>query len=293
MSIDIAFCVSDTYIPFITVCINSILINNPNDSVNLYILVDSASAKSVKRLDEVVKSHSLARYILIPVHDKRISGLRTNKVHESIWYRILLPDYLPNSLHRVLYLDADTLVVGSLHGLFGMDFSNCAIAGCLDPLSFKPETFTRLDYDRSLGYICAGVMMVNLDCWRKTNLIEKLIRYAKEFDATIPFKDQDVINYVCRNNKLILPLKYGIMDCYLSGDWPYKESYSEELKECKIHPAIIHFAGNAPWKKEFSHRLYHDEWQKYNRQLDHPVRRRYATKGWLFVKMIIWNFVHN
>lgn len=95
MIIDIAFCVSDTYVQFITVCIQSVLINNSNERINFYILVDTISASSIKRLDEVVKPHPLANYVLIPVSDKRIPGLRTDKTHESLWYRILLPDYLP------------------------------------------------------------------------------------------------------------------------------------------------------------------------------------------------------
>lgn len=171
------------------------------------------------------------------------------------------PIIFPNDLHQVLFLDADTFVIGSLHDLYSMDFSMCAIAGCIDPLSFKPETFKRLDYDCSLGYICAGVMIVNLDYWRKARLIERIIRYIVENEYIIRHKDQNAINYVCRNNKIILPLKYGIMACFLSEDWFLGDSYSEELNDCKSSPTIIHFAGNAPWEKEFSHSLYHEEWQ--------------------------------
>ena len=35
-----------------------------------------------------------------------------------------------------------------------------------------------------------------------------------------------------------------------------------------------------------------EEWIKYNQLLPNPVKRIYKTKGWLFVKMIVWNFLH-
>ena len=218
--------------------------------------------------------------------------MRTNGIHECIWYRILLPHYLPSIVEKVLFLDADTLVLGELRELFSIDMEKCAVAGCLDPLHFTADTYTRLGYDPELGYINAGALLINLDLWRKMCLTDEIIHYVRGHEVIIKYKDQDSINYVCRKNKKLLPLKYGMMDCFLSDNWPWPDIYSEELKECRLHPGIIHFAGNAPWAKEFCHRPFHDDWHRYNLMLSHPVRRRYINKGLPFLKMMVWKILH-
>ena len=195
-------------------------------------------------------------------------------------------------MEKVLFLDADTLVLGELRELFSIDMEKCAVAGCLDPLHFTADTYTRLGYDPELGYINAGALLINLDLWRKMCLTDEIIHYVRGHEVIIKYKDQDSINYVCRKNKKLLPLKYGMMDCFLSDNWPWPDIYSEELKECRLHPGIIHFAGNAPWAKEFCHRPFHDDWHRYNLMLSHPVRRRYINKGLPFLKMMVWKILH-
>lgn len=289
---NIAFCINDAYVPYVTVTIKSILVNHPDSDISFYIILDDISEKNRNLLDEVTGREPLVHCYIIVVDSHKIAGLRRGNIHESIWYRILLPELLPLEVNRVLYLDADTLVMGSIKELFSIDMENTAVAGCWDPLSFYEETFERLGYEPKLGYICAGVLLVNLNYWRKYNLVDEIIRYAKKNEAIIKMKDQDSINYVCRNRKYILHLKYAVMDCFLTK---YKSAgwFSiSELKDCLKEPRIVHFAGNAPWKIEYAHRLFHDDWQKYNMMLKHPVKMKYETKVIPLLKMFLWNLLH-
>jgi lipopolysaccharide biosynthesis glycosyltransferase len=204
---------------------------------------------------------------------------------------VLLPEYLSDDVHRILFLDADTLVTGSLNALFELDLDGRSVAGCLDPLSFNADTFERLEYDPSLKYLCAGVLMINLDYWREHGLEERIIAFATDQAERLRFWDQDAVNYVCRDTKLVLPLRYGVMSCFFWPAWVGRIGSKEELRECLLDPAIIHFAGNAPWKKELSRMLFHEDWQRYNKMLRRPVVRRYSLKGFKLLKLFAWNIV--
>lgn len=288
----IAFCLDDAYVPYVTVTMKSIIVNHLYDEIYFYILTDYISEKNVKLLNEVVKGIDNVSYEMLYVEDNRVEALKKGSWTKYTWYRIFLPTLLPKNVRTVLYLDVDTLVVGDIKELFKLDIKDIAIAGCIDPQNYKQETFIRCGYDSQKRYVCAGVLLMNLDYWRKTDLTETLIKFAIDNNKTIMFPDQDSINCVCQDSKIVLPLKYGVMDWFFQNDQYNRSELSEELQESILHPAIIHYAANLPWIKEFDNRLFHDEWRRYNKMLKHPAKRTYNTKGWNFVKMIVWNILH-
>ena len=286
-----AFCVNDAYVPYIAVTIKSIRVHHPDEGLVFHILTDGVSEKNRARLqDEVADDPGVSCHI-ITVDRSKVCRLRKGKQHESVWYRVLLPEYLSDEVHRILFLDADTLVTGSLDALFELDLDGRSVAGCLDPLSFNADTFERLEYDPALKYLCAGVLMINLDYWREHGLEERIIAFATDQAERLRFWDQDAVNYVCRDTKLVLPLRYGVMSCFFWPAWVGRIGSKEELRECLLDPAIIHFAGNAPWKKELSRMLFHEDWQRYNKMLRRPVVRRYSLKGFKLLKLFAWNIV--
>ena len=289
--IHIALCVNDGYVPYACVTIKSIIENYKNKEVIIHLLSDFISDKMRNRLNEVVKSVKTTTLHIHIVNDESLHGLKdTWSIYT--WYRVLLPQVLSNDIHRVLYLDADTIVVGDLTKLFSMNMDKKAIAGSIDPESFNDETFKRCGYDSSKKYICAGVMLMNLDYWRENNLTEEVINWGRKNNDRIKFPDQDTINYLCRDTKIVLPLQYGIIGSFFQNEKYYNDTFITELRGAIDNPRIIHYAGQAPWRIEIANHLMQKEWIKYNKMLKHPAKRFYITKGWMFIKMMVWKALH-
>ena len=287
----IAFCVSDLCATYIPVAIKSIAENSKGSPITIHVLSDFISNKKVKLLKEAVSSYTDVELEVHIVDDYNLKGLK-DTWSKYTWYRVLLPQVLTNDVHRVLYLDADTLVVGDISVLFTMSMTDKAIAGAIDILSFDKKTFDRCMYDQEKRYVCAGVMLMNLDYWREHNLTDQVVAWGREYDARIQFPDQDTINHLCQDSKIVLPMRYGILGVFFVNEVFYKRPYLTELKECISSPIIIHYAGENPWKIELSNHVYQEEWERYNNMLLHPVKREYITKGWNFVKMKIWQMFH-
>ena len=289
--IHIALCVNDGYVPYACVTIKSIIENHKNKEVTIHLLSDFISDKMKKRLYENLEGVKTATLHIHIVNDEALRGLKDSWSIYA-WYRIFLPQLLPDTIHRVLYLDADTIVTSDLKNLFTVNMENKAIAGCIDPESFNIETFERCGYDYSKKYICSGVLLMNLDYWREHNLTDKVIQWGRRNNDRIKFPDQDTINYLCRDSKIILPLQYGIIGCFFQQSQYYQHPFVEELHKAIKSPKIIHYAGQTPWKIEIANHLMQNEWIKYNKMLRHPSKRFYITKGWMFIKMIIWKALH-
>lgn len=258
----------------------------------VHLLTDYVSRKTLRRINCELSLFPNAFLDIIPVDDQLVCGLPCRYWTKYTWYRILLPDMLPNDIHKVLYLDADTLVTGDILPLFSLDMKQNAIAGCLGAENFDDETFIRCQYDAELQYICCGVLLMNLDVWRSERMTSSIIQWGKAHSSEIKYPDQDAINHICRNKKIVLPMKYGVVGPYFSIEELFHPPYSEELRESLLHPVIIHYANQNPWKIELAKHPLQKEWVAYNNRMRHPARRYHITKGWPYVKMIVWKISH-
>lgn len=287
--IHIVFCVNDGYAQYIMVTIKGLLENN-DDPIVIHVLSDYISERNVCRLKNLVGSYPSAELNVVIVDDSKLRGLKDTWTIYT-WYRVLLPEILDKNVHRALYLDADVLVTGDIEKLFRLDMTGKAIAGTIDFQSKDISTYQRCGYEPEKEYVCAGVLLMNLDYWREHDIANRVIRWGRDNSDRIKFPDQDSINFICRDAKILLPLKYDIVDGFFHHVY-YYENYPQELRECVESPVIIHYAGQAPWVVELSHHLLQDEWEKYNRMLPFPVKKTYLTKGFAWVKMHIWNLLY-
>lgn len=285
----VAFCVNDGYAQYIMVTIKGLLENN-SDPIVIHVLSDYISERNVARLKDLVSSYPFAELKVIIVDDSKLHGLKDTWTIYT-WYRVLLPEILDKGVHRVLYLDADVLVAGNIGELFRLDMTDKAIAGTIDFQSKDISTYKRCGYEPEKEYVCAGIMLMNLDYWREHDIANQVVRWGRDNNDRIQFPDQDSINYICRNAKILLPLKYDIVDGFFHDDYYYK-NYPQELRECVESPVIIHYAGQAPWVVELSSHLLQDEWETYNQALRQPVKKVYQSKGFLKIKVILYRLFH-
>lgn len=290
--INIAFCIDENYAKFMNVTLISILENNKDNYLQIHILTDYLSKKEKSKIRDIINNYKNVSYKLYIVDDTKLLNLKTNRWSIHTWYRILLPSLLPREINRVLYLDADTLVTSDLKHLFKIKLENIAIGGVLSGLTFNQETYIRCGYPKEKQYICAGVLLINLEYWRKNNLTEKIIDWAKVYNERLVLPDQDAINFICQDNKKILPLKYGILNEFFKNENFFKGALSNELKECITNPKIIHFACK-PWLKDSERHIMDFIWHKYNSKLPNPVKSFYSNNSVITnMKIIIWRLFH-
>lgn len=288
---DIAFCVNDRYAEYIGVTVRSVCETQSGTEVMIHVLSDSLTDKSRRRLEEIVAPFHDVRLVFYLVDDSALRGLKdTWSIYT--WYRVLLPGMLPAEVHRVLYLDTDTLVTGSLSELFSMDMTDKAIACAIDIMAFDDEAYIRCRFPREKIYVCAGVMLMNLDYWRVNDLSDKIIKYGRENDAMIRFPDQDTINILCQDTKIVLPMKYGIQEGFFRDERLYASLWRRQILECVDDPKIVHYAGCAPWIKELDWTVMHHRWMECSRRLRRPVFPKFQTRGLNRLKVWMYRMIH-
>lgn len=251
MKISIAYAPDDKYVNQTVVSMKSAL--EHNEHVEFIIMYSKLSAESMQKLGAVGGSLRL-----IKMDESLFSDLTLSKwVTVQAWFRIKLPD-LCKDLDKVLYLDCDTLVRGNLDELFSMDLTGKYLAGVKDVWGVS-KYVKRLDMQSGV-YVNSGMLLFNCDYCRKEHFFDKVVDFAKNNAKIIEFCDQDSINKVVDEHKLVVSPKYNLMDTWWRGGYYEFEGEEEaEYLRAKENPVIAHLTGLKPAFKGCGNK-FKDEW---------------------------------
>ena len=252
----------DNYIHHASVMICSLLENNKQVNIAIHLLHGTLSEANQSFLRGLVARYSV-EIIFHKVDDSKLQGVKFRQVRPlslAAYYRLLLSSIL-NDVDKVLYLDVDTVVVGDITPLFHIDIDSYAVAAVKDvvPCFDKHRMSLSIPYDKD--YFCSAVMLINLKYWRKHNVEESLIEFAKR-DREVFCHDQDALNYVFKDCWYQLSPKWNRFNMMYktSRDFnDYRDKY-----EYYHEPIIIHFSDYKPSyrcffiKYESVYKYYHE-----------------------------------
>ena len=252
-------------------------IDNLQDNCKIFFYVIDGGITAVNQ-QKILKSLPLERceveFIQIPnsvvekitaAHQSasaHLSASRPDYVSIASFYRLLLPELLPNQIEKVIYLDSDLAVEGDLSELWQADIGENYLLAVRDtwiPCISSPTgrlNYQKLGLDPDAAYFNSGVLVINLKKWRDNQFSEKVLKYFTQNLEFIGFYDQGLLN-------VLLVGKWGQLDpqwnfnvtsfydyslgCYLS--WTDSQSfYPEEIYNRLVGNAhIIHFISDKPW----------------------------------------------
>ena len=247
--INICFASDNNYAKYMGVAIASILKNkDKSDIINIYVLdggISDARKNEISKLSVIAPFN--IQYLQVNTDFfKYLPMCDTKHLTSAAYYRLTIASQLPE-LDKVLYLDCDLIARRSLYDLYNIKIGNNYIAGVIDIL-YKENT-SRLNLNK---YVNSGVLLMNLDKWRKDNIEKKFWQYIEKHGDRIVWHDQDVINVVCQKGIEYIDDKWN---CQVTD---YCGGNSEHFKQIGANAYIMHFVSDRkPWKGKYSH------WSKY------------------------------
>ena len=166
---------------------------------------------------------------------------------------------LPQTLERILYLDPDLLITGSLLPLYEMDMGDnlyaAAIHRVLESIT-GPMNRIRLSAYETEGYYNSGVLLMNLPLIRRDVHAQDIFGYVQANRARLVLPDQDILNGLY--GERILPVD----ECRFNYDARRYSQYllasqgALTMDQVMAHTAILHFCGKRkPWKKDYTGRF--------------------------------------
>ncbi|QHS16169.1 glycosyltransferase family 8 protein [haloarchaeon 3A1-DGR] len=249
----------DNWIPCF-VSVHSLLDNNRETDFRIVVFSeenqDNRFFESADLLEAVHDSFTL-EFVKIPRSDFESLPEVPEKnaiFPKAMYAKLLIPELFPDPPDEFLYLDADTLVLNNLDGLFEHSLSEVTVAAAPD----IQNKIGGLGVGLEKQYFNAGVMYVNARKWIDTDVTENCLDFIRERKPT--YMDQTALNAVLhrRNSVDTLSPKYNLICAWeensddnipVSFDW-------DEI-------GIIHYAGvPKPWHYRADGEIY-DHWLSY------------------------------
>lgn len=191
----------------------------------------------------------------VDVPDDLSAGLPTEGfTRKATWYRVLAADLLPQ-VDRILFLDADVVVMDSLEPLWATDLAGHYLAAVTnvfqaDHLGHPPQ----IGLDRPELYFNAGVLLMDLELMRRDGCAEKMRRYGVEHADELALRDQDALNVVLSDRRLPLDPRWNVMNSFFAYPWSSYVFGSAAVEDAKGRPGVRHYEGpawNKPWHDDY------------------------------------------
>ena len=164
----------------------------------------------------------------------------------QIYYRIAAPLLLPDTLERILYLDADTVIINPLTALYATPFGDAYFMACTHTRKLLEKlNAARLGMDEAAPYINTGVLLYNLPALRADLDMERVRAFADEKQDVFLLPDQDILTALYGDRVHLLDsMVYNLSDRILALHNAELRNAPVDLDWVRAHTVIIHYCGS-------------------------------------------------
>lgn len=243
-SMNLLFSVSRSYLGSFVCSMKSILLHGGYAHYHVYILhscFDDNMMDAMRRdFGNCVSFHFIQ--VSAELLKKLPSAFQSSP---ETYYRFLAPFLLPPELDQILYLDADTVVINSLHELYELSFEDHAIVGCTHIRDYLSKiNHARQQSGKALLHLDPGVMLLNLPYLRSQFCLDDLIQCVSRKKTNIVSPDQFILTSLCGNSvKLAEAFRFNLSENLLNTYNAGHRSNPIDLQWIRTHGVIIHYSG--------------------------------------------------
>lgn len=266
-TVNILMCTNALFLQHTAVCLASLLATSPGFFFNIMIV-----GRVTETLDEEKLRRSLTRFpnhrvtfqTFTPPADLLLPLVPGTHYTIDTYTRIWLGDFFPAAVNRVLYLDADIVVVGDIAELWNSDLTG-SLMGAVD-IPGSDQGVRRLGMRAEDGYFNAGMLLIDVEQWRATRAEQSILDYINAYPERLEY-DQDALNACFRSRTKRLDYKWNVIGPF------FREPLALPLERAEIEAVrrdaiVIHFNGGLkPWDYFCDHPR-RDEYQKYLRMTE-------------------------
>lgn len=242
-NLDVALCLDDNYVKPATALIRTLQEHNPRLRKNIFVVYTQLSSNSCMLLRSCCDEFTHIAFKRAEISIKNVGP--KNHVSSAAFIKIELVKAL-EELERVLYLDADMAVTGSLTELADLTLDNHYVAAVENPFF---QRHNELGVNKDFFYFNSGMMLLNLKLMRENDFYSKAHLIIRNEAEKLMFHDQDVFNLATEGKVLQLPIEFNFQTFYLRKIHKFDRARRKEILNVYPKVKIMHYSsGIKPWK---------------------------------------------
>ncbi|MEO0882585.1 MAG: glycosyltransferase family 8 protein [Pseudomonadota bacterium] len=250
----LAFGVDAGYAPHLGVVLASIIDNAPGVSLRVHVLNNGLPDELRAKVQRCAPD---AQFHWHNLDDQAVTSLEgSGHISSATYYRLMIPEIVPQDVHRVIYLDVDLVVTGDIRELWSLDLHGQPIGAVADPGVDAQNFADRMDLPQAEnGYFNAGVLVIDLDALTEDGL-RPAINILRTRREDCPFMDQDALNAVFWTRWAPVDYAWNIQRVICMRDDGLAYYAAPDIFNPDRRPKIIHFTTQIkPWHADGYHRF--------------------------------------
>ena len=245
----IATAIDSGYALPLAVMLRSALVNVGHEvGIEAHIIDDGLSLAERDKVEASLPRNVVLHWVQRP--REQFEGLPNwGRVSMTTYHKLTLGEWLPSWVNRVIWLDADMLVLGNLVRLWEADLDDHLALAAQDILvpyvssRFGIAARRELGLEQQAKYFNAGVMLIDVARWRRDEVTARAFDYLRRYRERVFFLDQEALNVVLAGQWKELDPRWNwnpVIDRV--------STYKGGRDKIAGDPWIIHFVGNLkPW----------------------------------------------
>ncbi len=218
------------------------------EAISVYLLNHGLSKDKVSDLKHFLRKKCRSTLEVVDIPETALDNMPIGDLNFSIemYYRIIAQFLLPKELDRILWLDADIIVLKNIAPFYHQDFCAKKYVVCADAAGNSPwvtEVKEKLQLPVEHQYFNSGVLLINLELLRQETNLDSILRRSNELRDKLTYPDQDILNTL---------YTYDV----LYADW---KQYNYQLigkpripKNEQNQIVILHYTGGRkPWFPDY------------------------------------------
>lgn len=266
-TLHLAYSINNNYVNHLIVTLYSLLKNNKRYKIHAHILSSDISKGSIKNINSLAEFHDGFKTSYYKVNPADFSNMAITMGYITLetYYRLVLADILPQNVKKIIYLDADILVVGDISPLYKIDVNGLYGAGVPDIYLDSDDEYKKLIGLSGETYYNAGVFLLNLEKIRNDKLTKKLLKNAK--NKVHKYQDQDAINVTFLGNTIAADREFN---------YQIKDKEFVDLPTDKM--TILHYSGSfKPWNRDRTYDAFSTLYDEYSFEASKFINERNAN----------------
>ena len=240
----IACGVNEKFFPPLGIMLTSLVKNNPDRMIDIYIGTGSVSEEELSNLKEFVGQYPHVSVNLYYIDEAKLADYVGRENPTAAYYRVIMAEALQGYVDKLLYMDVDTLFLGKIEEFESIKFGSKTFWAVKDTLSGSSLSYhkSELGLSDKDGYFNSGVMYIDLDRWHNNDISNKVVQLLHERAVGLRkfmFMDQGALNLATVGLWGELHERFNYMIPVL------REQYQGKILDNTV---ILHYAGPyKPW----------------------------------------------
>ena len=193
------------------------------------------------RYGQFVKFYNVEELCADKIQEITALSFENSRLTVGALYRLFVPQILPNTVNKIIYLDSDIIVNLGIKELWQIDLGDKILAAVPEILTYKTVDMKpgfRLcadDIVKCEDYFNSGVLLIDLRILRgEEDTIMNGAKFTAKYHWFGGYGDQDILNYCFSTRALKLPIKFNRCTFFTRRDGEFSSAGK-----------IYHYAGGS------------------------------------------------